>query len=240
MSNYFDNQTNWSWNIDKNNVTVTTEHSQPKPHSHTLDITNVPIGEMVDNPGEIMGDAHRAASHDYKIETKKEVEKMGKREDFSQSLKVDDATKVRLDEVSKKASQQNNQKQTTLKRIDNGGRELGNEEGHGKLGREPANKVSEIRADMKATSKSKTSVNGQLSQNGKTVNNSGKSTTPTSTAHSSSSLGSSISGGKTASGHGNGSSGNSSGHGTSGGIGGGHGSSGIGGHGNSGNGHGGH
>ncbi|MCD7749517.1 MAG: hypothetical protein LUH42_05660 [Oscillospiraceae bacterium] len=65
MSNYFDNQTNWSWNVSDGKVTVTTQHDQPTPHSHTLDVTNVPIGEMADHTGEIMGDAHRTASHDY-------------------------------------------------------------------------------------------------------------------------------------------------------------------------------
>lgn len=65
MSNYFDNQTNWSWNNNDGKVTVLTDHGS---HTHTLDITTVPIGEMVDNPGQVMGDAHRASSHDMKTE----------------------------------------------------------------------------------------------------------------------------------------------------------------------------
>ena len=63
MSNYFDNQDKWSWNISEKEVLVTTDHGD---HTHTLDITNVPIGEMVDNTGQVMGDAHRAASHNFK------------------------------------------------------------------------------------------------------------------------------------------------------------------------------
>ena len=77
MSNYFDNQTKWSWKNDGEKVMVTTEHSKNnKVHSHTLDITEVPIGEMVDNTGIVMGDAHRAASHDYKDTTQNNVSKM--------------------------------------------------------------------------------------------------------------------------------------------------------------------
>ena len=63
MSNYFDNQDKWSWNISEKEVLVTTDHGD---HTHTLDITNVPIGEMVDNTGQVMGDAYRVASHDFK------------------------------------------------------------------------------------------------------------------------------------------------------------------------------
>ena len=56
MSNYFDNQTKWSWQNDGEKVIVTTEHSYPKVHTHTMDITNVPIGEMIDNSGKVMGE----------------------------------------------------------------------------------------------------------------------------------------------------------------------------------------
>ena len=66
MSNYFDNQTKWSWQNDGEKVIVTTEHSYPKVHTHTMDITNVPIGEMIDNSGKVMGEAHRAVPHEYK------------------------------------------------------------------------------------------------------------------------------------------------------------------------------
>ena len=62
MSNYFDNQDKWSWQISDKEVLVTTDHGD---HTHTMDVTNVPIGEMVDHMGQVMGDAHRAASHDF-------------------------------------------------------------------------------------------------------------------------------------------------------------------------------
>lgn len=65
MANYFDNQTKWSWQISDNEVLVTTDHGT---HTHTMEVTNVPIGEMMDNTGQVMGDAHRAASHDFKEE----------------------------------------------------------------------------------------------------------------------------------------------------------------------------
>lgn len=63
MSNYFDNQDKWSWQISDKAVLVNTDHGD---HTHTLEITNVPIGEMVDHTGQVMGNAHRAASHDFK------------------------------------------------------------------------------------------------------------------------------------------------------------------------------
>lgn len=63
MANYFDNQEKWSWQISDKEVLVTTDHGN---HTHTLDVTDVPIGDMVDHTGQVMGDAHRAASHDFK------------------------------------------------------------------------------------------------------------------------------------------------------------------------------
>lgn len=63
MANYFDNQSKWSWQVSDNKVLVTTDHGS---HTHTMDVTNVPIGEMADHTGQVMGDAHRAATHDFK------------------------------------------------------------------------------------------------------------------------------------------------------------------------------
>jgi hypothetical protein len=63
MSNYFDNQEKWSWQISEKGVYVTTDHGD---HTHTLQVTDVPVCEMNDNTGQVMGDAHRFASHDFK------------------------------------------------------------------------------------------------------------------------------------------------------------------------------
>lgn len=64
MSNYFDNQQKWSFNVTPGeSVFVTTDHGD---HTHTLDISHVSIGDMEDNTGQVMGDAHREASHDFK------------------------------------------------------------------------------------------------------------------------------------------------------------------------------
>jgi len=245
MSNYFDNQSTWNWNIDKDHVTVTTEHTHPKPHSHTLDITNVPIGEMVDNPGKVMGQAHRAASHDYKLS--EETGKMGEKSTFLERIRCDQATIDRVSQVGKKAAQT----PASAKRADEGGRERG-DDGPGKMGRESGLKVGTIRADMNATAKAQ--PQGSLSQDGKAVNSSGKSTTagPSATMNSGKgavgySGGSGVSGSTGGHGSGSGGSGGTGGHGSgSGGSGGtgGHGSGsggsgGTGGHGGSG-GHGGH
>lgn len=66
MSNYFDNQDKWSWQITDNEALVITDHGD---HTHTIKVTNVPIGEMINHTGQVMGDAHRAASHDFKEDT---------------------------------------------------------------------------------------------------------------------------------------------------------------------------
>lgn len=63
MSNYFDNQNCWSWTCDGKSVKVETDHGN---HTHSVDITNATIGDMYDNLGRTMGDAHRASSHDKK------------------------------------------------------------------------------------------------------------------------------------------------------------------------------
>lgn len=63
MANYFDNQKNWSWKVTDKSVQITTDHGS---HTHTLDLTNVPIGNLSTNCGQTMGDAHRRAEHDYK------------------------------------------------------------------------------------------------------------------------------------------------------------------------------
>lgn len=66
MANYFDNQTSWSWNVTADKAEVITDHGT---HTHTLDLTEVSVGDLVDNTGQVMGDAHRAASHDFKEES---------------------------------------------------------------------------------------------------------------------------------------------------------------------------
>ena len=66
MSNYFDNQKKWAWNVTNEKATITTDHGT---HTHTLDLTNVPIGELADNTGQVMGDAHREAAHDFDTPT---------------------------------------------------------------------------------------------------------------------------------------------------------------------------
>ena len=86
MANYFDNQDKWSWQVSDKEVLVTTDHGN---HTHTLEVTNVPIGEMVDNTGQVMGDAHRAASHDFKEEAELESE-IDEEEEIDASEGIDD------------------------------------------------------------------------------------------------------------------------------------------------------
>ena len=188
MSNYFDNQTNWSWHVTNDRATMTTEHTHPKPHTHTIDVTNVPIGEMMDNPGKVMGEAHRAVPHDYKDSQRfasennkkaKEISKVEKRNDFIESLKVDSETMAKLAEVSK-----NNNTQKSSK-TNNGGRERG-DDGPGRQGRESGFKsgknVSTMRADMKTNSNISAK---QSKQNGHTMNTSSKTTSASAVGHNS-------------------------------------------------------
>lgn len=238
MSNYFDNQSQWSWRISEEGVFVTTDHGN---HTHTLEVTNISIGEMANQTGEVMGKAHRAAPHDYKdlkIITDRNDKgdlKMGDKQSFLDRIRVDDITKEKLNEVSKDYSQM----QSTAKKTDDGGRERG-DDGPGKQGRESGlksgSKVEAMRMDMKAESNT---PKGQLSQNGKALPDSGQTSASISGGKAVSGNGVSV-GGKGSSG-GEGSSGG--GHGTSGGgHGGSAGGSGVsgGGHGVSGGGHGGH
>lgn len=81
MSNYFDNQPKWSWQVSDNKVLVTTDHGN---HTHTMEVTNVPIGEMVEHTGQVMGDAHRSVPHDFKTGTEQT-------ENVENSVSVDNA-----------------------------------------------------------------------------------------------------------------------------------------------------
>lgn len=67
-SNYLDNDSNdnWEWHNDGEKVEIVTIHEKPKPHMHKADITQVSIGEMIDNPDPIIGEAHRNSPHYYK------------------------------------------------------------------------------------------------------------------------------------------------------------------------------
>lgn len=66
-SRYLDNDSNdkWEWHNDGEKVEIVTIHNHPKPHLHKADVTKVPIGEMIDNPDPIIGEAHRKSPHYY-------------------------------------------------------------------------------------------------------------------------------------------------------------------------------
>ena len=63
MSNYFDNQDRWSWTVTDESVLVKTDHGT---HTHTLNLTDSKFGDLVENGGKTLGDAHRSVSHDPK------------------------------------------------------------------------------------------------------------------------------------------------------------------------------
>lgn len=97
MANYFDNQDKWSWQISDKEVLVTTDHGD---HTHTMEVTNVPIGEMVENTGQVMGDAHRAASHDFKEDIEMDnIEENTVENNITEDVEVETETSVEEDSI---------------------------------------------------------------------------------------------------------------------------------------------
>ena len=127
MSNYFDNQTKWAWTVSDGQVEVMTDHGT---HTHTLDLNKTTIGDMAKNTGQVMGDAHRAASHDVKEKGEQKMNEDAKAFRDSLRVQVDEKAMKMLAEKAQNAEK--NRSNTQNK--DYGGRELG-EEGPGNLGR---------------------------------------------------------------------------------------------------------
>lgn len=176
MSNYFDNQKNWNWDIDKNHVVVTTDHGS---HTHSLEVTRIPIGDMVANTGQVMGNIHRSVPHDFKSPEK---EAQMNNNNFKESLKVDAETQARLLNASKE-----HQSSTSKKTSDNlGGRERGDEgpQNHGRdsdfKGVEKT-KVQSMQLGKLSVNSNSSKVNSmqlgaraRLGKNGETIHNSTK------------------------------------------------------------------
>lgn len=127
MSNYFDNQRKWAWTVSDGQVEVTTDHGT---HTHTLDLNKTTIGDIAKNTGQVMGDAHRAASHDFKEKGEQKMNEDAKAFRDSLRVQVDEKAMKMLTEKAQNAEK--NRSNTQNK--DYGGRELG-EEGPGNLGR---------------------------------------------------------------------------------------------------------
>ena len=128
MSQYFDNQKSWEWHVTEEKAEVVTDHGT---HTHTLDLSKVSVGEISENTGKVLGDAHRAAPHDFKQE--EETTKMANdRSSFLDRIRCDQETIDKVNEVSKNS-------QTPAMRINEnnqeGGRERG-DDGPGSRGRE--------------------------------------------------------------------------------------------------------
>lgn len=176
MSNYFDNQSKWAWDIDKDRVVVTTDHGS---HTHSLEVTRIPIGDMVANTGQVMGNIHRSVPHDFKSPEK---EAQMNNNNFKESLKVDAETQARLLNVSKE-----HQSSTSKKTSDDfGGRERGDEgpQNHGRdsdfKGVEKT-KVQSMQLGKLSANSNPSKVNSmqlgalaRLGENGETISNSTK------------------------------------------------------------------
>ena len=97
-SRYLDNDSNdkWEWHNDGEKVEIVTMHDHPKPHVHKADVTMVPIGEMVDNPDPIIGEAHRNSAHYYQDGTVKSPKKNREKDTTDMSSKEHQAFCKRL------------------------------------------------------------------------------------------------------------------------------------------------
>lgn len=170
---FFDNQSKWAWDIDKDHVVVTTDHGS---HTHSLNVTKIPIGDMVTKTGKIMGDLHRSVPHDFKV-PEKEAQMSN---DFRESLKVDAETQAKLLKVSKEAQSNATKKASD----DSGGRERG-DEGPRNHGRDSAlkntqnTKIQSMQLGALNVNSNSSKVNsmqpGSLSRldaNGEAINNS--------------------------------------------------------------------
>lgn len=151
MSHYLDNQTSWEWHVDSKKAVVVTDQGT---HTHTLDLTDVSVGELSDNPGKVLGDAHRAAPHDFK--TKEESEMASEKNSFLERIRCDQATIDKVNAVSRNSNQPVHR---TAEVTNDGGRERG-DEGPGSLGRESGLK-GESANEAGTTAASRNGTSGQ-------------------------------------------------------------------------------
>ncbi|MDO5415487.1 MAG: hypothetical protein Q4F78_08495 [Bacillota bacterium] len=149
-SRYLDNDSNdkWEWHNDGEKVEIVTMHDHPKPHVHKADVTMVPIGEMVDNPDPIIGEAHRNSAHYYQDGTVKPPKKNRKKDATDMSSKEHKAFCKRLN-PSNYGNSTENYKPIQKKSSNN------EDENKGQLERtlpEPTNtnSVQKMKSDMKA------------------------------------------------------------------------------------------
>lgn len=128
MSHYFDNQKSWEWHVTDDKAVVITDHGN---HTHTLDLTNVSVGDLSENTGKTLGDAHRAATHDFKM-NEEETTMANDKNSFLDRIRCDQATIDKVNAVSRNSQPPANHSTEAVK---DGGRERG-DEGPGSLGRE--------------------------------------------------------------------------------------------------------
>lgn len=128
MSHYLDNQRSWEWHVTDDKAVVVTDHGN---HTHTLDLTNVSIGDLSENTGKTLGDAHRAAAHDYKSE-EVSTTMANEKNSFLERIRCDQATIDKVNDVSRNSQPPANRSTAAVK---DGGRERG-DEGPGSLSRE--------------------------------------------------------------------------------------------------------
>ena len=74
MSDYTKNnkKTEWVVNQEEGTAKLNVDHGD---HTHQLDLGQVPIDEITENPNKFYGDAHRASPHYPKNENKQKFKK---------------------------------------------------------------------------------------------------------------------------------------------------------------------
>lgn len=176
-SNYLDNDSNskWEWQNDGEKVIIVTRHDHPKEHEHRADVTEVPIGEMIDNPDPIIGQAHRNSPHYYKDGKVKPPKNNNKEKDtnnMSSNKSKDFRESMRLENWSTVAEQNNK----TPKKSNNSEDESKGQKERSRPEFKENTAVKQMRTDMKTESKSKNSKEAKQSTKVKAQNISPKGT----------------------------------------------------------------
>lgn len=183
-SNYLDNDSNtgWSWQVDGDKALIITKHDHPKEHEHRLDVTDIPVGEIVDHPDYIIGKAHRVSAHYYADGTvKKSKNSKGKELTDMSSSKAHQAFAESLNPKNygnENAPTDHGIKSASQEKSGEGGRERG-DEGPGREGRAPEFKgkentnISNMRAFMKTGSEGR-GITSQQGKGSKGIDGAGK------------------------------------------------------------------
>ena len=95
MGDYLENNKKWEWKVSDDKAIIEVDHGD---HYHNLDVSQIPASEFKDNANQYLGDAHRAAGHDWKDEDEDEYED---EDDDEYEEEADDDNEKDVDDDSK-------------------------------------------------------------------------------------------------------------------------------------------